>query len=132
MEVVVGLVRRRAILDWWDTAPWRAKIFERGAHPAHIFFFWRDFNPSEHHQQESSSRGEGGIYCVGTRAVVLERSFFANMTTHRHHRDVLLSASSHAEDEGGRQQVPETTFEYYSDGILATAFLIIAILAAKR
>jgi hypothetical protein len=81
----------------------------------------------------SSSRpaeGKEEEYIVSERERLLERLFFANMTTHRHHRDALLSASSH-EDEG-RQQVPETTFEYYSDGILATAFLIIAILAAKR
>lgn len=69
-----------------------------------------------------------------TRAVVRKivlRNIMTTVHRHRHH-DVLLSASSH-EDEGGlEQQVPETTFEYYSDGILATAFLIIAILAAKR
>ena len=67
-----------------------------------------------------------------TRAVVRKIVLRNIMTTIHRHRDVLLSASSH-EDEGGlEQQVPETTFEYYSDGILATAFLIIAILAAKR
>ena len=29
-------------------------------------------------------------------------------------------------------QVPETGFEFYSDGLLATAFLVTAIIAAKR
>ncbi len=31
-----------------------------------------------------------------------------------------------------QQQVPETGFEFYSDGLLATAFLVTAIIAAKR
>jgi hypothetical protein len=30
------------------------------------------------------------------------------------------------------EQVPETGFEFYSDGVLATAFLATAIVAAKR
>ena len=29
-------------------------------------------------------------------------------------------------------QVPETLFEFYSDGLLATAFFIAAIIAARR
>ncbi len=29
-------------------------------------------------------------------------------------------------------QVPETAFEFYSDGLLATAFFIAAIIAARR
>ena len=43
------------------------------------------------------------------------------------------AAAAAAEDVVvGAMQVPETSFEYYSDGILAVSFLIIAILAVQR
>ena len=36
------------------------------------------------------------------------------------------------EQQQQEEEVPETGFEFYSDGLLATAFLITAIIAAKR
>ena len=42
------------------------------------------------------------------------------------------AASQEQQQQEQQQQVPETGFEFYSDGLLATAFLVTAIIAAKR
>lgn len=50
--------------------------------------------------------------------------------------DVLSGMIGSDADDGGGEtpmlQVPETLFEFYSDGLLATAFFIAAIIAARR
>ncbi len=42
------------------------------------------------------------------------------------------AASQEQQQQEQQVQVPETGFEFYSDGLLATAFLVTAIIAAKR
>ena len=47
--------------------------------------------------------------------------------------DIISSSmSSRILQDDATQQIPETSFEFYSDAILGTAFLVTAIVAAKR
>jgi transcription initiation factor TFIID subunit TAF12 len=47
-------------------------------------------------------------------------------------RSPAASQQQQQQKQQQQQQVPETGFEFYSDGLLATAFLVTAIIAAKR
>jgi transcription initiation factor TFIID subunit TAF12 len=47
-------------------------------------------------------------------------------------RSPAASQQQQQQQQKQQQQVPETGFEFYSDGLLATAFLVTAIIAAKR
>ena len=46
--------------------------------------------------------------------------------------DVVVASTPSAQLQHQGEQVPETGFEFYSDGLLATAFLVSAIISAKR
>ncbi|KAL3764335.1 hypothetical protein ACHAW5_003471 [Stephanodiscus triporus] len=46
--------------------------------------------------------------------------------------DVVVASAPSAQLQHQGAQVPETGFEFYSDGLLATAFLVSAIISAKR
>jgi transcription initiation factor TFIID subunit TAF12 len=52
--------------------------------------------------------------------------------TSEEEEDDRSPAASQQQKQQQQQQVPETGFEFYSDGLLATAFLVTAIIAAKR
>jgi transcription initiation factor TFIID subunit TAF12 len=66
--------------------------------------------------------------------VLSEMAGGGGATSEEEEDDRFPAASSQQQQQQQKQQqqVPETGFEFYSDGLLATAFLVTAIIAAKR
>lgn len=88
--------------------------------------------PACHNYNMNMTMGDEFYVAVRRRLKKMAEDVLSEMAGAGEEDDVVVASTPSAQLQHQGEQVPETGFEFYSDGLLATAFLVSAIISAKR